>query len=196
MNKNNYPALTGIRAIAAFMVFLHHYNPFDKAIFGKNIHNFFSEFHVGVTIFFVLSGFLICNKYFALNNFNMKEYLVKRFARIFPMYFILTSLTFVFFEIYHITSSIENLNIYILNISFLRGFFNDLKFSGIPQGWSLTVEEMFYLLAPLFFILIKKSKIFLILIPLIFISVGFLLVSVLSNSNFYGFMYFIFYNIG
>ena len=47
------PALTGIRAIAAYMVFIHHYNPFCEARFGTTIHSFFSQFHIGVTIFFV-----------------------------------------------------------------------------------------------------------------------------------------------
>ena len=59
MSKENFPALTGIRAVAAFMVYIHHRNPFDEVFFGKKIHDFFGEFHVGVTIFFVLSGFLI-----------------------------------------------------------------------------------------------------------------------------------------
>ena len=40
MNKVNYPALTGIRALAAFMVYIHHYNPFTVDFFGQNIHDF------------------------------------------------------------------------------------------------------------------------------------------------------------
>ena len=73
MNKVNFPALTGIRALAAFMVYIHHYNPFSIEFFGKYIHDFFSEFHIGVTIFFVLSGFLICNRYFDEPNFSFKN---------------------------------------------------------------------------------------------------------------------------
>ena len=30
MIKQNFPALIGIRAIAAYMVFIHHYNPFKE----------------------------------------------------------------------------------------------------------------------------------------------------------------------
>ena len=93
--NNNYPALTGVRAIAAYMVFIHHNDIFKENIFGKLIHDFFTEFHVGVTIFFVLSGFLICNRYFEDENFNFKNYFVKRLARIYPMYFILTTITFI-----------------------------------------------------------------------------------------------------
>jgi len=188
MNKINFPALTGIRALAAFMVYIHHYNPFTIEIFGKYTHDFFSEFHIGVTIFFVLSGFLICNRYFDEPNFSFKNYLLKRVARIYPMYLILTTLTFVFFAIVYSQNSWIDLQNYFYNISFLKGFSDDLKFTGIAQGWSLTVEEVFYFTAPLFFILINKNRFFLFLIPLLFIVVGLLLVSYFSGVNCNGFM--------
>jgi peptidoglycan/LPS O-acetylase OafA/YrhL len=188
MNKINFPALTGIRALAAFMVYIHHYNPFTIEIFGKYTHDFFSEFHIGVTIFFVLSGFLICNRYFDEPYFSFKNYLIKRFARIYPMYLILTTLTFVFFALVYSQNSWVDLQNYLYNITFLKGFSDDLKFTGIAQSWSLTVEEVFYFTAPLFFILINRSKFFLVLIPLLFIVVGLLLVSYFSGVNCNGFM--------
>lgn len=112
MLRENYPALTGIRAIAAYMVFIHHYNFFSISVFGLEIHNFFAEFHVGVTIFFVLSGFLITNRYYLDNNFNFKNYLIKKFSRIYPMYFILTTLSFVFLQ-YFICNLIMKISRYI-----------------------------------------------------------------------------------
>ncbi len=188
MNKINFPALTGIRALAAYMVFIHHYNPFTIEIFGKYTHDFFSEFHIGVTIFFVLSGFLICNRYFDEPNFSFKNYLIKRIARIYPMYLILTTLTFVFFAVVYSQNNWIDLHNYFYNISFLKGFSDDLKFTGIAQGWSLTVEEVFYFTAPLFFILINKSRFFLFLIPLFSIGLGLLLVSYFSGIDCNGFM--------
>jgi len=188
MNKINFPALTGIRALAAFMVFVHHYNPFSIEVYGKYAHDFFSEFHIGVTIFFVLSGFLICNRYYDEPNFSFKSYLIKRVARIYPMYFILTTLTFVFFAFVYSQNGWVDLQNYFYNISFLKGFSDDLKFTGIAQGWSLTVEEAFYFTAPLFFILINKSRIYLVIIPLVFIGLGLLLVSYFSGIDCNGFM--------
>ena len=188
MNKVNFPALTGIRALAAFMVYIHHYNPFPVAIFGQYCHDFFSEFHIGVTVFFVLSGFLICNRYYEEQNFSFKSYFIKRFARIYPMYFFLTTSTFVFFAIFHSQTNLIHLKNYFFNISFLKGFSDDLKFTGIAQGWSLTVEEVFYILAPIFFVLIKRSKLFLILLPMFFIGLGLLLVTFFNGMDGYGFM--------
>lgn len=187
MMKQNFPALTGIRAIAAYMVFIHHKNPFNELYFGKSIYDFFSEFHVGVTLFFVLSGFLICNRYYDDLNFNFKDYLLKRFARIYPLYFIVTSLTFIFYAVFFAQNNMNDFKRYVFNILFLRGFFDDIKFSGVAQGWSLTVEEMFYFLAPLFFILIRKTKWFFILIPITFIILGVFLVNVFSGLDIHGF---------
>jgi peptidoglycan/LPS O-acetylase OafA/YrhL len=186
VNIVNFPALTGVRVVAAFMVYVHHFNPFEVEIVGKNIHYFFDGFHVGVTLFFVLSGFLIAHRYLDDADFEFKSYLQKRIARIYPMYFILTSATFI--SGYFLAKSYGSFGTYFLNISFLRGFFDDLKFTGIPQGWTLTVEETFYFLAPLFFIFIRKNKIMLIALPLCFIAIGFFLVQLFENSNLHGFM--------
>lgn len=186
MSKVDFPALTGMRAIAAYMVFIHHNNFFSVDVFGKTINSFFSEFHIGVTLFFVLSGFLIANRYYEEDNFNFKSYITKRFARIYPMYFILTSVTFlagIFFMQYQ-----GSLQLYFLNITFLRGFFDDLKFSGVAQGWSLTVEEMFYVLAPLCFIAIKRSRWMLLVLPFCFILLGAFLVWVFQHIDFHGLM--------
>ena len=150
------------------------------------MHYFFDGFHIGVTLFFVLSGFLITHRYFDSRDFDLKSYLQKRLARIYPMYFILTSLTF--FSGYFFFKSYGSLGSYFLNITFLRGFFDDLKFSGIAQGWTLTVEESFYFLAPLFFVLIKKCKWMVIFIPFCFILLGVFLVGIFQNCNFHGFM--------
>ena len=185
MNKEVFPALTGIRAIAAYMVFIHHYNPFTNA----GLHDFFGEFHIGVTLFFVLSGFLIAYRYYDQEEFNFKNYILKRIARIYPMYFLLTTASFAFFAFFHGSHTGEDLKIYLLNITFVRGFLDDLKFSGIAQGWSLTVEELFYLLAPLFFILIKKNKAFLMALPLLSIGLGLFLVQCCSEVSFYGVMH-------
>ena len=99
------------------------------------------------------------------------------------MYFILTTLTFVFFAIVYSQNSWVDLHNYFYNITFAKGFSDDLKFTGIAQGWSLTVEEFFYFMAPIFFILINKSKVYLIVIPLVFIGFGLLLVSYFSGFD-------------
>ena len=77
--------------------------------------------------------------------------------------------------------------IFFTNLTFLRGYFDDFLFTGISQGWSLTVEETFYLIAPLLFlILFKKNR--LIILSVSFILLGVLLVFVGKQFDFYHFM--------
>ena len=187
LGKNYYPGLTSLRAIAALMVYLHHFNPLPPSLslFGFSLWGIVQEFHVGVTIFFVLSGFLITDRYLDA-QINFKTYFWFRFCRIYPIYFIISLLTLI---ISLISYGIDSFNFkeLILNITLTKGFFDQYKFSMVAQGWSLTVEETFYLLAPLIFILVrKKSSLILIPFTLLFLSIGFLISLISSGSHLWG----------
>lgn len=180
---NYYPALTGLRAIAAYMVYIHHFNPFPENYLNGYPKGIIDEMHIGVTIFFVLSGFLITHRYFNKGDFSFKTYFVNRIARIYPIYFILTTFTFLHFLAKTDSNFTDKILVYLLNITFLRGYFENIQFSLVTQGWSLTVEETFYLIAPLIFIFIKKNVRFLFMFPLFLLFFGLILVKVSSISN-------------
>lgn len=148
-----FPALTGLRAVAAGLVLAHHFNPLTPERFGWRLHNLAAETHIGVTVFFVLSGFLIGYRYLGRLG-ALRTYFANRFARIYPLYFLLTTLTFALLHFYEQQPFF--VGEYLLNITFLRGLFEQYVYTGIAQGWSLTVEEMFYVSAPLGFWLIRR----------------------------------------
>jgi len=155
------PSLTGLRAIAAYMVFLHHSPILFLQFPSFDIQR---ELHIGVTVFFVLSGFLITYRYQDSYTFNRKwlfQYFLNRFARIFPVYLLIT-----IFSLFYLMES--DFFIWIINLTLVKGFFDEFKFSITPQAWSLTVEECFYFLAPILFMLFDKKKTFIHL--LIFLS--------------------------
>jgi peptidoglycan/LPS O-acetylase OafA/YrhL len=137
--------------MAAYMVFMVHFNPFEKGTF---IHAFFAGFGIGVPLFFVLSGFLIYTRYntFEVTSSFYKKYMVNRVARIYPVYFLVTTAT-LFFNYKGAAFTPYWMKVYFLNITFLRGFSDKYLPTLIIPGWSLTVEEVFYLIAPLLFIL-------------------------------------------
>ena len=191
--QNYIPALTGVRALAAYLVFISHFSYIFDENFPHIIQRFLGEFHIGVTIFFVLSGFLITYRYY--NNFHLttdwfRQYLKNRVARIYPMYFILTVAAFIYFfftKDLSITKGSDNpIALLILNITFLRGFFYQYWDTGIAQGWSLTVEECFYFSAPFIFLIAKKYNKFYIQ-PVIITSFGILLVLIFRDVNWHGF---------
>lgn len=191
--KNYIPALTGVRALAAYLVFISHYAYVFDAEFPHFFRRFFLEFHIGVTIFFVLSGFLIAFRYY--DNFHLtadwfKQYLKNRVARIYPMYFLLTAGAFIYYYFTHdatITNGFPSaVGLFFMHITFVRGFFHGLNFTGIAQGWSLTVEECFYFSAPIIFFIARRYNKFYLQI-LAITGFGFLLVLIFRNVNWYGF---------
>lgn len=154
LRKNTFEALTGMRAIAAIMVFVYHNRKYWRNDLPFPIMRFISEWHIGVTVFFVLSGFLLAYRYEDSPLESKKSYLkyiLLRIARIFPLYWIL--LSFFFFD----TAYSRNVNTYFLQYSLLYSLFEKYSVSGIVQAWSLQVEFFFYLLSPLLFLLLKKS---------------------------------------
>lgn len=191
MQKLFFPALTGYRAIAAWIIFIYHFFPF-KNISNKYplfLQNIISEFHIGVDMFFVLSGFLITYRYFNDKKVNFKSYMVNRFARIYPMYFIITIFVFMIFLLSgNEWSNFKTLE-FITSITMTKALFTDFFLSGIQQGWTLTIEEIFYFCAPFYFLLIKKNKIFLLTIPfIIFFTFNTIEILLNNNYNVYGFL--------
>ena len=193
-NIQNYvPALTGVRAMAAYLVFISHFAWVFDGGFPKLLQRFLGEFHIGVSIFFVLSGFLITYRYY--NNFRLtkewfKQYLKNRVARIYPMYFLLTIAAFVYYFFtgdLSITKGSGNpIALLVLNVTFLRGFFYQYWDTGIAQGWSLTVEECFYFSAPIIFLIAKKyGKLY--IQPVVITLFAILMVLVFRNVNWHGF---------
>ena len=142
------PALTGVRAVAAYLVFFHHH-PTKLLQAGPLV--LWWELHVGVTLFFVLSGFVITWRYDRrgpVRESFLKGYFVNRFARIYPLYFALVMPVMLS---YHVRSP----RAWLLNLT----VFTSIG-AGIPQAWSLRVEECFYLAAPLLFVLWKRRWFF------------------------------------
>ena len=152
-----YPALTGGRAVAALLVFGFHH----RALGGLGtsgaavaLRALLGELHVGVSIFFTLSGYLITTRY-AGQSFDgaaWRRYLLHRVARIWPVYLALTLATF---AASYPTEGRHDLGGWLkellASLTLLKGFAQRWYLTGIAQAWSLTVEESFYLLAPLVF---------------------------------------------
>lgn len=122
------------------------------------------EFHSGVSIFFVLSGFLITYNYYRKSSFNvswLKKYYISRVARIYPLYFFVAVLSLIMLN--------SPINEWLVSLSLLQGLSSNLRFIGVSQSWTLTVELVFYLIAPFLFLLDKRKASLLLQFVLVFL---------------------------
>ncbi|GGP03106.1 acyltransferase [Cloacibacterium rupense] len=185
--KAFFPSLTGYRAVAAWLIFLYHFFPFKSPKIPDLVKNIAEEFHIGVDMFFVLSGFLITYRYYGAKPINFRKYIVNRVARIYPMYFVVTLLVFSNFYLVNQYWDSETTKQFLLSITMTKALFKDYFLVGIPQGWTLTLEELFYLAAPLYFLLIKRNQKFLFYIPIVIFIFG-LMLKTFAGGKFWGFM--------
>jgi peptidoglycan/LPS O-acetylase OafA/YrhL len=154
---NRFNALTGFRCLAACMVFVYHNRKYWREQLPAEILRLFNEFHIGVALFFVLSGFLIAYTYAdepLRTGRAYTRYILLRLARIMPLYWLI--LTF-----YYIDPAYGKGNASWLTYSLAHGFSNTENLDGIAQAWSLNVEMTFYVLAPLLCLLQRRHMLYL-----------------------------------
>ncbi len=162
-NNNTIIPLEGLRAIAAFMVFVVHYSaqisPWisNHSLTWELIPYFRYIGSKGVELFFVISGFLI---YGMLLNKNTPfiKFINRRIRRLYPTFLVMLLiylvLSFVFPQESKLPSSMVDSLIYILaNILMLPGIVPIEPI--ISVSWSLSYEMFFYISAPLVFIVLN-----------------------------------------
>jgi peptidoglycan/LPS O-acetylase OafA/YrhL len=183
IEKKRFDALTGLRALAVTLVFIYHNRKYWKADLPEGIIRFFNELHIGVSIFFVLSGFLIAYNYNNRTIVNIKSYfryIIIRLARILPLYYLVLTA-------YYLDSKFGKQHFSILTYTLTHGLSNKHNLDAIAQTWSLSVEMCFYFLAPLLFLLPKKRLVYYILAAVIlfavFVTTGYLWHYLNGNPN-------------
>lgn len=178
--------LTSLRFFFAFMVFLSHmWLLQDESIFLKQLYDdIFYEGYIGVSFFFILSGFVLAYNYhdrFLKKEISYSKFMLARFARIYPMH-ILTL-------IIAIPLSFQNdmlkwVGQLFVNLFLLHSFIpsDDFYFYFNSVSWSISVEWFFYLVFPFLVFLLHKRKYFKI-IPLLLLGIPLLLLLVKENYH-------------
>jgi peptidoglycan/LPS O-acetylase OafA/YrhL len=136
---SRYAQLDGLRAIAVGLVLLSHWGVslFDLR-FGR----------WGVLIFFVLSGFLITGILLderdkAPTGFVLRRFYVRRFLRIFPIFYLTVAVTSYLFE------DVRQICLWHFTYTSNFYFFWHGASGYSAHFWSLAVEEQFYVIWPL-----------------------------------------------
>jgi len=148
-----FKALTGFRCLAASLVFVYHNRKYWTAHLHPEVLRIFNEFHIGVALFFVLSGFLIAYTYADEPMRSGKaytRYMLLRLARIMPLYWLILTA-------YYLDPAFGKGQFSALTYSLFHGFSDMYNLEGIAQAWSLNVEMTFYCFAPLLCLLQRRN---------------------------------------
>jgi peptidoglycan/LPS O-acetylase OafA/YrhL len=158
-------ALTSLRFFAAFHVVIFHFQAM-QIFFGPAWFQKLSSIgYVGVTFFFVLSGFILVYTY-AGRPVILKDFWRARFARIYPAYAFSLLVTAPFFFFAVLTMNIPffawakaHLKLAsVLVLSLLQAWVPQAALTWNAVAWSLSVEAFFYVLFPfLLLFLIRRA---------------------------------------
>jgi peptidoglycan/LPS O-acetylase OafA/YrhL len=148
--KSHLPSLDGLRAIAALLVVFYHYG-YEWCPGG-----------LGVLAFFVLSGFLITwlllKEEEKLGSISLRRFYMRRSLRIFPAfytYWILLSAALLLFHKRYIVAQALASFFYVNN--YYQAIQGDPN-TAFSHTWSLAIEEQFYLLWPLAFLVLRRNR--------------------------------------
>lgn len=152
--------LDHLRALAIIVVFFFHYFIVTRGQ-PKWLPNVASFGWTGVDLFFVLSGFLISSQLFYQIKqeqlISFKIFFIKRFFRIVPAFLVTVGIYYCFPAF----RERESLPPLWKVLTFTQNLGLDVKdFGTFSHGWSLCVEEHFYLFLPVVLIFLQKSKLF------------------------------------
>ena len=167
-SKVTYPALDGLRALAVTLVFVEH---FGGGSHGGGFLHWFNRVRVagsaGVSLFFVLSGFLITGILYdtVQGNDYFRNFYARRSLRIFPIFYLVVVVCLVLTPILHFHLQWGHLSF----LFYPGNLFANWNWSlyelvspthpalsiNLGHFWSLFVEEQFYLIWPVVIFLIR-----------------------------------------
>lgn len=181
--------LTSLRFFFAFMIFAHHLTFLSKSDlpYFRWIHEYIlKEGYIGVSFFFILSGFILAYNYrdSILNKkVSNKNFFIARIARIYPLHLLCLLIAIPLTlqnSAFEFSTWIKQL---FFNLTLTQSFIpiKTFYFSFNSPSWSISNELFFYLLFPFLIILISKLKyykfnkglltLFLFLLPLLMLVI-------------------------
>ncbi len=164
------PQLDTLRTFAVGLVLISHWFPKHHGIQIMPYGMF------GVTLFFVLSGFLITRILLKSKDadeelheskfHSIKQFYIRRTLRIFPVYYI-TIFILYFFNVSGMKEKFLWFLFYASNIY----FFDIQNWSGtLSHFWTLAVEEQFYLIWPFIILFVPRKYLFMSIIAMVFVG--------------------------
>ncbi|MEI8033181.1 MAG: acyltransferase [Chlorobiaceae bacterium] len=156
-----YPFIDGLRGIAVLMVLLVHTsqrvgNDYVGSFKFHFIETFVNAGARGVQLFFIISAFTLYNSTrsrYKSDRYPIINFAIRRAFRILPFWWVMVVMASV------LIGSIYDIPRVLSNMFFLFGFIRYKEgVELVTGGWSLFVEETFYMMLPIIFLLIDNRR--------------------------------------
>jgi peptidoglycan/LPS O-acetylase OafA/YrhL len=152
------------RGIAILMVMLVHTSQAVNGV-SQLVGDIDRYGQMGVQLFFVASAYTLCCSRIkrAEEQQPLIFFLIRRFFRIAPLYYVAIIAYFLAESNMHILAlikmpySLYNFETVAANILFIHGFVLSANNNIVPGGWSIGTEMAFYLIFPLLFIMFDRA---------------------------------------
>ncbi len=152
------------RGIAILMVMLVHTSQAVNGV-SQLVGDIDRYGQMGVQLFFVASAYTLCFSSIkrAEEKQSLISFLIRRFFRIAPLYYLAIIGYFLLESNMHILAlirmpySLYNFETIAANILFIHGFVPSANNNIVPGGWSIGTEMAFYLIFPILFALFDRA---------------------------------------
>ena len=152
------------RGIAILMVMLVHTSQAVNGV-SQLVGDIDRYGQMGVQLFFVASAYTLCFSSVkrADEQQALVSFLIRRFFRIAPLYYVAMISYFLLESNMHILAlikmpySLYNFQTIAANILFIHGFLPSANNNIVPGGWSIGTEMAFYLIFPILFALFDQA---------------------------------------
>lgn len=153
-SKGEIRALTGLRFVAAFCVFVFHIHlRWPLAPQASWLANLIGQGAVGMSLFFVLSGFVLAYRYGSADT-PFRDYFSNRLARIYPVYVLAAVLTvpWIGVDASTIRGAANMIALVAIDALVLQAWFPQLfTYWNNGGSWSVSVEMFCYMVLPFAF---------------------------------------------
>jgi peptidoglycan/LPS O-acetylase OafA/YrhL len=144
-----FPTLTAVRGIGAIMVVATHSAFNTGQILRGWTGGVLARLDFGVTLFFILSGFLLARPFLlaaarGAGRPSVRHYLWKRALRVLPLYWVVVVAALVIDPANHGLGW----HVWLRNLTLTQLYFPTLLPEALTQMWSLCTEVAFYLFLP------------------------------------------------
>ncbi len=167
-SKRSMPALTGMRIFLAMWVVVFHWLTSNRAVSAdlpKTLSSLILTGYAAVSVFFVLSGFVLAYSYNLDHRWSRQEYwrfAAARFARIYPSYLlgllILAPLfAWRFIHNWDLIDPLKEAGTAFLNFTLLQTWLPSTALTWNDPGWSLSNEAFFYACFPMIGVLLWRA---------------------------------------